>query len=217
MLVVSKNDTEYLSRIFPDNKIRYLPSFHADDDLNILPGRGDFVLYHGNLSVAENIVAAEYLVTEVFNDIRVPFVIAGLNPPPHLLSLASGNPDIRIIANPTEVEMFSLIRSAQINLMVTFQPTGLKLKLVNALFSGRHCLVNPAMVTGTELASLCEIAEDGPQFKEKVRKLIPVVFDESMIHDREEILMRHHSNMKNCLSILNILSLSASYMNSTGI
>ncbi|MCX6252808.1 MAG: glycosyltransferase [Bacteroidetes bacterium] len=207
MLVVSKQDTEYLSRKFPENRVKYLPSFHANDHVQIIPGSGNFVLYQGNLSVAENIVAAEFLITEVFRELQIPLVIAGLNPPQRLYSLAAGNPNIRIIANPTDEEMFTLIRSAQINLMVTFQPTGLKLKLLNALFSGRHCLVNPAMVAGTELRPLCEIAENGNQFRDKVSQLMTLDFDVPMIQQREKILMLHHSNIKNCLSLLNILSL----------
>ena len=209
MLVVSKKDTDYLSRTFPGKEVRYLPSFHSDDHVNILKGRGDFVLYHGNLSVAENIVAAAFLIKEVFAGLQIPLVIAGLNPPQRLIELVSANPAVTIVANPTDEEMFSLIRSAQVNLMVTFQPTGLKLKLLNALFSGRHCLVNPAMVAGTELGPLCEIAEEAAGLRNKIRDLMTVDFDESMIHQREEILMKHHSNMKNCLSLLNILSLSS--------
>jgi len=207
MLMVSKADRDYLSSRFPLKKVDYLPSFHKDDDLNVLPGKGNFVLYHGNLGVAENIVAAEFLIKKVFNGLKETLVIAGLNPPGRMIRLIRRYSNVKLISHPSEDEMEELIRTAHINVLVTFQTTGLKLKLLNALFSGRFCLVNPEMVTGTELAGLCEIGSDAGELMDKIAALMQRSFDESMIQKRKEILMLYHSNIKNCEYLLNLLPL----------
>jgi hypothetical protein len=207
MLTVSSEDNNYLSRKFPNVRVEYVPSFHKDDDINSIPGSGDFALYHGNLSVAENEKAAEYLIKNVFHESNTRFIIAGLNPPKSLETLVFQNPNITMIANPTEPEMFDLIKIAQINILVTFQPTGLKLKLLNALFNGRHCLVNPGMVIGTELGNLCEIADDAKALKQKVAVLMGQPFDEERINQRRKILLKWHSNKENCKRLMNLLSL----------
>ena len=207
MLTVSIEDNDYLSSRFKDNPVKYLPSFHADDELKCLTGNGDYILYQGNLSVPENYKAAEYLITKVLKGTNHPFIIAGLDPPEKLNKLCSKYSNIQLIANPSEEEMTRLIRNAHINMMVTFQPTGLKLKLLNALFNGRFCLVNPEMVAGTELSGICEIGKTPEELRDKIEKLFALTFDDRMISYRQKILMKWHSNKENCKTLLNLLSL----------
>jgi hypothetical protein len=207
ILTVSQEDNEYLSHEFPEVRVEYLPSFHPDDDLHILPGTGDYILYHGNLSVAENRKAAEYLVHTLGGRSRFPLVIAGLNPPPSLVNLAERSRNVRLVSNPGEAEMTELIRNAQVNLLVTFQATGLKLKLLNALFNGRHCLVNPEMVVGTELGGLCTLAAPGEELVRKLDDLLDAPFTEAMIATRREKLGQWHSNLGNCKKLLDFLPL----------
>ncbi len=207
MLTVSSEDNEYLSLKFPGIPVEYLPSFHKDDEIKSLPGIGDFALYQGNLSVAENEKAAEYLIKEVFRGSGIRFIIAGLNPSRSLEKLAGQNPDVTILANPSDQEMQRLISEAQVNILVTFQPTGLKLKLLNALFNGRFCLVNPGMVRGTELGELCEIGTNSQELRQKITDLMHQPFNEKDLYLRREKLLNYHSNKENCIRLLNLLSL----------
>ena len=207
MLTVSKEDNDYLSKMFPSVEVRYLPSFHNNNEVVILPGKGDYALYQGNLSVAENVKAVEFLVKKVIPKSGIRLVIAGLNPAPALVKLASRYSTVELVPNPTDVEMDRLIRNAQVNIMITFQPTGLKLKLLNALFSGRHCLVNPEMVAGTELGSLCEVAATTGQLRETLKELMQAEFREKDIAARKEKLLHLHSNMQNCKTLLDLLYL----------
>jgi len=207
MLTVSREDNEYLSRKFPWIPVEYLPSFHKDDEIKSLPGMGDYALYQGNLSVAENEKAAEYLVKEVFRENDTRFIIAGLNPSRSLEKLVSQTPNVSLLPNPTDKEMCDLISGAQLNVLVTFQPTGLKLKLLNALFNGRYCLVNPEMVSGTELGELCEIGTNAQELRQKVTELMHQPFNEERLYLRREKLLKWHSNKENCIRLLNLLSL----------
>jgi hypothetical protein len=114
---------------------------------------------------------------------------------------------VTLIPNPSEGDMVELIRLAHINVMVTFQPTGLKLKILNALFNGRFCLVNQEMVSGTELAGICEIANDPVTIRTKAEELMNRLFSNEMVYRRKELLMKWHSNKENCKTLLNLLSL----------
>jgi hypothetical protein len=207
MLTVSREDNDYLSGKFPKIPVEYLPSFHKDDEIKCQLGKGDFALYQGNLSVAENEKAAVYLVKEVMKDSGIRFIIAGLNPSGKLKQLVSQESNVTLVPNPSEDELSELIRSAQLNILVTFQPTGLKLKLLNALFNGRFCLVNPEMVTGTELADLCEIGTTKEELRQKIKELMDQSFNEEQLDLRRETLLKWHSNKENCIRLLNLLSL----------
>lgn len=209
MLSVSETDTGYLQKTFPGQDVRTLPSFHENNSVAILPGKGDYILYQGNLTVAENRVAAEFLVREIFPASPLPCIIAGKDPPASLLRMAGSSPHIRVISNPTGEEMNSLIRNAQVNVMVTFQPTGLKLKLLNALFIGRFCLVNPEMLSGTHLSELCEIAPDAESMRMKLIQLCGEEISPEKIFDRTKVLEKLHSNKMLSEKLLEIVSLSS--------
>ena len=184
-----------------------MPSFHKEDGVFMKEGRGDFALYHGKLSVPENEQAATYLIKEVW-DISMPqLIIAGHKPSPALGMLARGKKNIRIIPDPSEEKMFELIRDAHLHIMVSFQPTGLKLKLLNALYNGRFCLVSKNMVAGTQLAALCLIADSPDELREKAMSCFGEEFTEEMIQARLMYLENNYSNKKNCKELMNFLTL----------
>lgn len=207
MLVVSEEDRRYLKKMFPAGRIEYMPSFHKEDGVRMLEGKGSYALYHGKLSVPENEQAAAYLITEVWAPSMPELIVAGQNPSPYLTSLIKGKKNIRIQANPSEDKMFQLIREAHVNIMVTFQPTGLKLKLLNALYNGRFCLVNQNMLTGTDLSPLCMISESPGEFRENVMASFDEEFTADMIQARMMHLEATYSNKKNCKQLLNFLNL----------
>jgi hypothetical protein len=208
MLAVSQTDTEYLQQHFLLTKVIYLPSFHPNDDFSVLPGKGDYAFYHGKLSVTENFKAVEYLITHVFASSLHKLVIAGLDPPDHLIKLIQSHPNIQLVVNPDDEIMFSLIRNAQVNILITFQATGLKLKLLNTLFKGRFCLVNPAMVQGTGLESLCESGNSPNELKDKLNQLFEKEFDIAEVIKRKEILLRHYSNTRNAEQLIRLVFLN---------
>ena len=205
MLAVSQHDASYLHSVFPSQKVVYLPSFHGNHSVQSLAGSGSYALYHGNLTVAENLKAAEYLVKEVFNDIDIPLRIAGLNPPKSLKKLVDRYGNISLIASPDEDKMNELLGEAHVNVMVTFQPTGLKLKLLNTLYNGRHVLVNPDMLAGTGLDSLCEIAGDALSLKASLLHLFSEPFETGKIHQRESLLSQHYSDEANAKKLLEVV------------
>ncbi|MFZ4521451.1 MAG: glycosyltransferase family 1 protein [Bacteroidales bacterium] len=207
MLPVSQDDANYLSAAFPSNRVIYLPSFHRDDEVQTVAGSGSYALYQGKLSVPENSVAAEFLITKIWEDSFPELVIAGLDPPERLKRLAENHSNIRIIANPSDDQMFRLISEAHVNIMVTFQATGLKLKLLNALFNGRFCLVNTEMVAGTSLAELCVVSETPEGMKGELVRLFTMEFTPELIAHRKSVLMKRYSNHENCQLLLEIFQL----------
>ena len=202
MLVVSDDDTTYLKKHFPGKKVYYLPSFHANSEIRIPEGKGEYTLYHGNIEVPENEAAAAFLIGKVFAGSVHKLIIAGMNPPQRIIQLASRYKNISIIANPGDEELFSLIRNAHVNILVTFQATGLKLKLLNTLYNGRWMLVNREMLEGTGLESLCEIAADANEMKKKIISLYNTEFDQNQLIMRAGILQSRFSDEQNARSLI---------------
>ena len=171
-----------------------MPCFHANESITSQPGSSDFILYHGKLSVTENTQAALFLIQHVFCHLKCRCVIAGMNPPRSLLKAASPYPHVHIVANPLEEQMNDLIKNAQIHILITFQATGLKLKLLNSLFAGRHIIVNSLMVNGSGLGELCHTANTAEEMVQACQQLIHTEFEEKQISQRRQILFPTFSN-----------------------
>ncbi|NCA77847.1 MAG: glycosyltransferase family 1 protein [Alphaproteobacteria bacterium] len=215
MLAVSQTDCDYLSGRFPGQKVLLMPSFHKDQQVGSIPGRGDYALYHGKLSVAENYQAVRYLINKVWNETMPTLVIAGMDPPGWLIRLTGSKPNIQLVANPSEEEMTRLIREAHVNILVTMQATGLKLKLLNALYTGRFCLVNSRMLAGTSLRELCEVAETPDRLRQEVQRLFSMEFTAERVTERARVLGELYANNKNCNLLTDILTLHESRNGST--
>ena len=194
MLTVSTSDTDYLQRVFSEKRVEYMPSFHGNNEITTRPGQSDFILYHGKLSVAENTQAALFLIKNVFSKLTCPCIIAGMDPPSELLKAASPYPHIRIEANPSEERMNRLIREAQIHVLITFQDTGLKLKLLNSLFAGRHIVVNRLMTNGSGLEHLCHIADTPDELVRTCRELLDKPLSPELLEQRQTQLYPLYSN-----------------------
>lgn len=205
MLVVSKGDQKYLQKIFPHQAVHFLPSFHANHKIRSAEGRGDFFLYHGNIEVPENEVAASFLIRKVFAGSSHKLIIAGMNPPDSITTLAAKHPNIELISNPGDVQMFKLIREAQANILVTFQASGLKLKLLNTLYNGRFCIVNPAMLNGTGLEPVCLIGKNADALRKLVDQTAKLEFSVSEVAKRETLLKENYSNSINADRLIDII------------
>ena len=142
-------------------QVNTLPLFIPGWQVSCREGSGTYCLYHGELDIESNERAVRWLLKNVFRDINIPFLIAGKNPSRRLDELVQEQSHTCLIANPSEQEMQDLIAKAHIHLLPSLSHTGLSGKLLNALYNGRHCVVNPAMIRGTGLSNICHIA-DGP-------------------------------------------------------
>jgi glycosyltransferase involved in cell wall biosynthesis len=202
IIPVSANDLEIYKNKFQADNIRFLPLFLPYETVTSTEGKGSFCLYHGNLAVAENEKAVVWLLEKVFINLKTAFVIAGKNPSKHLQKIVDRNPDSCLVANPTEKEMQDLISKAQIHVLPSFNTTGIKLKLLNALFNGRHCVVNNASVMGTSLSSECHIAKDADGFRNILSQLFHQPFTEEAVKQRKICLEGIYNNQKNARQLI---------------
>jgi hypothetical protein len=203
ILAISPADARALSGRYK-NVINVI-AFHPDEKVNVREGKGAYALYHGNLGIGENNEAALFLVRKVFNNLEIPLVIAGNNPSAELMKESANYPHITVEHGIRTEKIVEMVRDAQVNILPTFQATGIKLKLLSALYNGRHCIVNPAMVANTGLDQVCIVADDANRMKEAVKNAFVKDFDKTQLQKREEILYRDFSNKANVQKILELI------------
>ncbi len=212
ILTISPDDTAYFEESIEkrtskdasakQSKVVYIPPFHPNVAVETKIGTGDYVLFHGKLSVSDNEEAAIYLIKKVFARRDIPFVVAGKEPSVRLLELAKAHENVTIRPNPTDIDMVNLIQNAQINILMSFQRAGMKLKLLNALYRGRHCVVNRHTVQNTGLESLCYVKNTSRDMRALVESLMNVQLSNKQIADRKVILESDFSNKINAAKIV---------------
>jgi hypothetical protein len=204
---VSQKDIDVLKNDYSLDNAVFLPTFPAWQHVTGEEGVGNFCLYHGNLSVPENEEAALWLLCKVFSRIRVPFVIAGKKPSRRLQKAAHLCQHTCLVADPCETEMNDLVRKAHINVLPCFNKniTGIRLKLLHALYQGRHCVVNDSMVTGSGLEPACHIGANAQAFASIITQLYHHPFGIEEIKLRKNLLCSTYNNEKNTRQLIQLL------------
>nr|WP_294905345.1 glycosyltransferase family 4 protein [uncultured Lacibacter sp.] len=205
LLAISPNDCVTYKKLFKASSIEHLPAFIPNSTVTSQPGKGTFALYHGNLSVAENEKTATWLLEKIFRDLDIPIVIAGKNPSVRLAELVQKQPSACLVANPSENELDDLMQKAQVHVLPSMMQSGIKLKLLNALFKGRHVIVNKEMIEGTGTEQACQQADNVKEMKYHIYRLFHKEFTEQDIQIRKELLQNLFNNKKNAEHLIRVL------------
>jgi glycosyltransferase involved in cell wall biosynthesis len=202
IIAVSNNDAVFYREELDKSLTTYLPVFVPYTEIKSAEGIGAYCLYHGNLSVAENEKAVLWLLNKVFSLAKVPFIIAGKDPLPRLIRKIKKYKNVSIISNPSDEELNDLIAKAQIHVLPSFNKTGIKLKLINALYNGRHCVVNEEAVEGSGLEDACHIGTTSQAIASIITQLYHHPFGEEEINLRKKLLGQMFNNRQNARQLI---------------
>lgn len=186
VFTISPIEQDYFQKKY-GNKCIYVPAFHDSQTQTKYSPSGEFILYHGNIVVSENVKAALFLI-DVYKDSNYQLVIASnyINDDVSKEVLKHNNITFHSLVKETDLNR--LFENAHINVLPTFQNTGIKLKLLNTLYQGKFIIANDDMVNDTGLEELCEKANTKEEFLEKTKKLFQKTFSEDILSQRMEIL-----------------------------
>lgn len=202
---LSINDSKYFQAKYPQQEHAFIGPFHPYSTLNCKSGSGNYCLYHGNLAHPENIEAVLWLLTEIFCDTDMPLIVAGRNPSKEISEACNELSHVQLIPNPSSEKIQELIENAHILTLPTFQPTGMKLKLLYSLFNGRHVLVTNDMISGTDLQDCCHVNNTVRGYLEKLNELRETPFTLEEIGLRKRQLDIHYNNKSNAEKLLTYL------------
>jgi hypothetical protein len=207
IFAVNECDVSYFRDKYPKVRTEFIPSFHPHNEITIKTGKGEYILYNGNLSISENYSAVIWLTEVVFSKLDFPVKIAGLNPPGFLIEELKKYKNIELIANPDDKKMNELIENAHIHVLYTDQATGLKLKLLNVLHTGRFVICNDKMIEGTGLKAdngliLCKTANE---FVSTINSTFQKEFTQEIISERK-VQLEKFSNKRNMERLLSLLT-----------
>ena len=206
ILTISPFEQHYFTKKY-GSMAKYIPVFHKNEAIVKLSDTGKFALYHGDLRVSDNEKAACFLI-DVFKKSDVPLTIASSYSNAEVETKIKEHSNIKFVFLNTKnnQQLDTLFTNAHINVLPTFQKTGIKLKLIHALFQSRFCVVNSAMVIDTGLESLCEIADTPNDFLKAVSSCFTKNYDASEMDKRKQIL-KPFNTLENAKKIVELCCL----------
>jgi hypothetical protein len=200
---ISETDANIIKKY--TDKVFVIYPFHENDTISIKYGKGKYALIHGDLSVSENIHSILWLVENVISKLQYKFIIAGKNPKKVFSKFLSRYENIKLIPNPSFSQMNELIENAHINVIHSFYPQGMKLKLLNSLFRGRFVIVSSSLVRDEDLMRTCFIAQTSNDFLNHINNCFNIEFNSYYLEVRQKVLSKYLSEnqIKKILHILN--------------
>jgi len=204
-IVTSDIDKKTLADSFFGGNIQILAPFNNNNSsINSKTGLGSYCLFQGNLSDAATHKTAGWLLTHVFHNLKVPFVITGNNPSPSLVALAHSQPHTCIVANPSSSERQDMIEKAQIIIQPSFIKDGSDEALLEGIKNGRHCLTNTKSTSST-LGACYHQGSSANAFQEIIIQLYHHPFSEEEIETRKQLMALEKTNdmlAKECATII---------------
>jgi hypothetical protein len=200
---ISLADQDYFEQQY--GKSFYLPPFHPSKTIEIKEGHGDYIIYHGNLSVPENEYVVRYVLNEIAPKIAPKIVIAGSNPSLKIEQEISKSSNVLLKANPENQEMNDLLLNAQIHLLLSKNSAGVKIKLIQSLFIGRFCVVNNTIAEKSILPFVEIVDLENPsEIVSVINSLWDKRIDENAILKRKQVekLFSNSENIKLLISKL---------------
>jgi hypothetical protein len=194
-------DDDYFKSRYKNQRV-YIPVFHGNETVKKLSGKGAYAFYHGDLSISDNLKAVRFLIS-VFSDIDFPLFIAGSKNLKRVRKWIGKKSHIRCVLVQNSEELLQMLENAHINVLVSFQPSGAKLKLVNALFNSRFCVINSAMIPDVAIGNLCHLANSPSEFKKTIRSLATKSYDE--YETRKKVLSELLDNRRNARQLTRYL------------
>jgi len=199
---LSHYENNYVNSHFGNST--YIPVFHGNEKVSNLDGIGKYALYHGDLRMSDNKRVAENLI-EVFREIPdVELVIAaGAAFEDYFTKRIKGLNHIKYVTLKDFAHLKQLINDSHINLVFSYQKSGTKLKLMNALFYGRFCIINDNIMDDPKIQPLCEIANTNQAIIDQVNRLKHISYHGYA--QRQQLLETHMSDYKNAQTLVDLI------------
>lgn len=177
----------------------YVPVFHGNEQVENLGGIGKYALYHGDLRMSDNKKAVRLLISIFRNIPDFRLVITSSNGKNEVEKWIGKSSHISFVTLEDFNHLKNLLKEAHINLMLSFQQSGTKLKLMNALYNSRFCIINENITDDPIVSGLCEFAFSESEITSKIKELQNKEFEN---YERRKVVLEEYMNDRKNAALL---------------
>ncbi|WP_136666870.1 glycosyltransferase family 4 protein [Flavobacterium sp. H122] len=193
IFTISNYETALLKQL--NLKCDFIPVFSGNYLIKSKAGRGDYCLYHGDLRTSDNQEAVFFLLKAFEKNDDKKLIIASGYLPNKIKKEIERLKNVNHVLIESNEQLENLIINAHIHLLFSFQNSGTKLKIINALFKGRHIVCNRNMIDDEEILKFCHLVDNENELIRIVDNLLKEPYVSNEI--RNSYLMEEYCDLKN--------------------
>lgn len=198
---ISEDDFSFFKNRYKNCHI--IAPFHGQNEVQLKQGKGRFLLYHGNLALAENQRNALFLA-RLSPHFPLPLIIAGRSAPGTFKKKLKNYNGVHLETDLSQREMDNLLQEAAVILLPAVQTTGFRLKLLSSLYKGRHIVADPRLVKDTGLAPLVHVAKTEHEWIDIINQLFAKPIELEEINKRKRLL-KPFSDVNNANKMIDLI------------
>ncbi|KMQ66584.1 hypothetical protein ACM46_03400 [Chryseobacterium angstadtii] len=170
----------------------FIPIFHGNRSVKHLGKKGDYFLFHGDLTISDNKKALDETISMFKNLPEHQLVIASDRASDDARKKISSIENISLVPIETTENLHSLFEKAHANILLSYQNSGTKVKLFNALYNSRFVIVNQNITDDDSLISLCHQGTNPDEIR---RQIIEIAGKDYLENEfRSEVLGKKYSD-----------------------
>ncbi|KAA2221495.1 glycosyltransferase family protein [Chryseobacterium sediminis] len=171
---------------------RLIPIFHGNQLVKQLDKKGNYFLFHGDLTTADNKKALIETI-DLFKTLpQYKLVVASDRASEDIKRRISAIQNITLTPIQTTEKLHNLLEDAHANILLSYQNSGTKVKLFNTLYNSRFVIINGNITDDPVLKSLCLYGADMAEIRQQIITSAEKDYNDS--EKRKEILEKTHSD-----------------------
>ncbi|MDQ0066781.1 hypothetical protein [Chryseobacterium lathyri] len=192
------NDVDSISK-----NARLIHIFHGNETVKYLNGKGDYFLFHGDLSISDNKKALEETIRMFKTLPRHRLVVASDRAGDDLKKKINSIGNISLVPIETNENLRRLFENAHANILLSYQNSGTKVKLFNALYNSRFVIINQNITDDPALMSLCRTGSTSDEIRQQIIKAASEDYNEN--EARSKVLEKNYSDHANVKEMSKII------------
>ncbi|MFP3596546.1 hypothetical protein [Chryseobacterium sp. SIMBA_029] len=166
--------------------------FHGNEVVKNLDKKGDYFLFHGDLTTSDNKKALDETILLFKSLPGYPLIVASDRANESIKKKINKIENIRLVPIGNDDNLHRLFENAHANILLSYQNSGTKVKLFNALYNSRFVIINPNITDDKDLINLCSYGSTIEEIRAHIMMLAEQNYN--LTAERKEILQQNYSD-----------------------
>ncbi|WP_353147748.1 hypothetical protein [Chryseobacterium sp.] len=197
------SEKEYQETLAYSNNASLIHIFHGNQIVKSLDKKGTCFLFHGDLSISDNRKALDETI-HLFEDLpQYNLIVASDRASDEIKKKISRIENISLVPIETHENLIRLFENAHANILLSYQQSGTKVKLFNALYNSRFVIINQNITDDSSLTRLCLMGTKKEEIRQHIITAATSDYNEN--ETRKMVLEKNHSDHAKAEAMIKII------------
>lgn len=183
------------------NNASLIHIFHGNRIVKFLDKKGAYFLFHGDLSISDNKKALNETISLFESLPEYNLIVASDRAPDEIKKKINRIKNIDLVPIETDESLHRLFENAHANILLSYQQSGTKVKLFNALYNSRFVIINQNITDDSSLIRLCLMGTTTEEIRQHIITTATSDYNEN--ETRKMVLEKNHSDHAKAEAMVN--------------